>query len=51
MPMSASRWRMPFGLITPIVFKAETKGLVEISNEVKDAGRRGQGQEAQAQRV
>jgi pyruvate dehydrogenase E2 component (dihydrolipoamide acetyltransferase) len=31
---------IPSGLITPIVFKCETKGLVEISNEVKDlAGR------------
>ena len=31
---------IPAGLITPIVFQAETKGLVEISNEVKDlAGR------------
>jgi pyruvate dehydrogenase E2 component (dihydrolipoamide acetyltransferase) len=31
---------IPSGLITPIVFKAETKGLVDISNEVKDlAGR------------
>jgi pyruvate dehydrogenase E2 component (dihydrolipoamide acetyltransferase) len=31
---------LPFGLITPIVFKAETKGLAEISNAVKDlAGR------------
>jgi len=27
---------IPSGLITPIVFKAETKGLVDISNEVKD---------------
>jgi pyruvate dehydrogenase E2 component (dihydrolipoamide acetyltransferase) len=26
---------LPFGLITPIVFAAETKGLAEISNEVK----------------
>jgi pyruvate dehydrogenase E2 component (dihydrolipoamide acetyltransferase) len=26
---------LDFGLITPIVFQAETKGLVEISNEVK----------------
>ena len=31
---------LDFGLITPIVFHAETKGLAEISNEVKDAGRR-----------
>ena len=31
---------LDFGLITPIVFKAQTKGLVEISNEVKSlAGR------------
>jgi pyruvate dehydrogenase E2 component (dihydrolipoamide acetyltransferase) len=31
---------IPSGLITPIVFKCETKGLVDISNEVKDlAGR------------
>jgi pyruvate dehydrogenase E2 component (dihydrolipoamide acetyltransferase) len=31
---------IPSGLITPIVFKAETKGLAQISNEVKDlAGR------------
>ena len=28
------------GLITPIVFKAETKGLVEISNEVKSLAER-----------
>jgi pyruvate dehydrogenase E2 component (dihydrolipoamide acetyltransferase) len=27
---------IPSGLITPIVFRAETKGLVDISNEVKD---------------
>ena len=27
---------IPSGLITPIVFKAEAKGLVDISNEVKD---------------
>jgi len=27
---------IPSGLITPIVFKAETKGLAQISNEVKD---------------
>ncbi len=27
---------LPFGLITPIVFAAETKGLAAISNEVKD---------------
>jgi pyruvate dehydrogenase E2 component (dihydrolipoamide acetyltransferase) len=27
---------IPSGLITPIVFKAESKGLVDISNEVKD---------------
>ena len=26
---------LDFGLITPIIFKAETKGLAEISNEVK----------------
>ncbi|HEX5421509.1 MAG TPA: 2-oxo acid dehydrogenase subunit E2, partial [Gammaproteobacteria bacterium] len=26
---------LPFGLITPIVFRAEEKGLAEISNEVK----------------
>jgi pyruvate dehydrogenase E2 component (dihydrolipoamide acetyltransferase) len=31
---------IPSGLITPIVFKAETKGLVEISNEVKDLANR-----------
>jgi pyruvate dehydrogenase E2 component (dihydrolipoamide acetyltransferase) len=31
---------LDFGLITPIVFKAQTKGLVEISNEIKSlAGR------------
>ncbi|HWM60906.1 MAG TPA: pyruvate dehydrogenase complex dihydrolipoamide acetyltransferase [Rhizomicrobium sp.] len=31
---------IPSGLITPIVFRCETKGLVDISNEVKDlAGR------------
>jgi pyruvate dehydrogenase E2 component (dihydrolipoamide acetyltransferase) len=31
---------LDFGLITPIIFKAQTKGLVEISNEVKSlAGR------------
>jgi pyruvate dehydrogenase E2 component (dihydrolipoamide acetyltransferase) len=27
---------LDFGLITPIIFKAQTKGLVEISNEVKE---------------
>jgi len=27
---------LDFGLITPIVFKAQSKGLVEISNEVKE---------------
>jgi pyruvate dehydrogenase E2 component (dihydrolipoamide acetyltransferase) len=26
---------LDFGLITPIIFKAQTKGLVEISNEIK----------------
>jgi pyruvate dehydrogenase E2 component (dihydrolipoamide acetyltransferase) len=31
---------IPSGLITPIVFKAETKGLVDISNEVKDLAAR-----------
>ena len=31
---------LPFGLITPIVFKAEEKGLADISNEIKElAGR------------
>ncbi|HEY2011243.1 MAG TPA: pyruvate dehydrogenase complex dihydrolipoamide acetyltransferase [Rhizomicrobium sp.] len=31
---------LDFGLITPIIFKAQTKGLVDISNEVKSlAGR------------
>ncbi|HKB95508.1 MAG TPA: 2-oxo acid dehydrogenase subunit E2, partial [Rhizomicrobium sp.] len=31
---------LDFGLITPIIFKAQTKGLVEISNEIKTlAGR------------
>lgn len=25
----------PFGLLTPIIFKAETKGLLEISNEIR----------------
>jgi pyruvate dehydrogenase E2 component (dihydrolipoamide acetyltransferase) len=31
---------LDFGLITPIVFKAQTKGLVQISNEIKElAGR------------
>jgi pyruvate dehydrogenase E2 component (dihydrolipoamide acetyltransferase) len=31
---------LDFGLITPIVFKAQTKGLVQISNEIKSlAGR------------
>ncbi len=42
---------LDFGLITPIVFKAETKGLAEISNEVKYAGRPCQGKEAQAQPI
>jgi pyruvate dehydrogenase E2 component (dihydrolipoamide acetyltransferase) len=27
---------LDFGLITPIIFKAQTKGLVQISNEVKE---------------
>jgi pyruvate dehydrogenase E2 component (dihydrolipoamide acetyltransferase) len=27
---------LDFGLITPIIFKAQTKGLIEISNEVKE---------------
>ena len=31
------------GLITPIVFKAETKGLIEISNEVKSLAERAKG--------
>ena len=31
---------IPSGLITPIVFKAESKGLVEISDEVKDLANR-----------
>jgi len=31
---------LDFGLITPIVFKAETKGLAEISNEVKSLASR-----------
>jgi pyruvate dehydrogenase E2 component (dihydrolipoamide acetyltransferase) len=31
---------LDFGLITPIVFQAETKGLVEISNEVKSLAAR-----------
>jgi pyruvate dehydrogenase E2 component (dihydrolipoamide acetyltransferase) len=31
---------IPSGLITPIVFKAETKGLADISNEVKDLATR-----------
>jgi pyruvate dehydrogenase E2 component (dihydrolipoamide acetyltransferase) len=31
---------LPFGLITPIVFKAEEKGLSDISNEVKDLAAR-----------
>jgi pyruvate dehydrogenase E2 component (dihydrolipoamide acetyltransferase) len=31
---------LDFGLITPIVFKAQTKGLVEISNEVKSLAAR-----------
>ncbi|EMG47688.1 LAT1 Dihydrolipoyllysine-residue acetyltransferase component of pyruvate dehydrogenase complex [Candida maltosa Xu316] len=30
----------PTGLITPIVFNAESKGLAEISNQVKDLGKR-----------
>ncbi len=42
---------LDFGLITPIVFKAETKGLAEISNEVKDLAGARQGQEAQAQGI
>ncbi len=39
---------IPSGLITPIVFAAETKGLAAISNEVKELAE-GPGQEAQAQ--
>jgi pyruvate dehydrogenase E2 component (dihydrolipoamide acetyltransferase) len=31
---------LDFGLITPIIFKAETKGLAEISNEVKSLAAR-----------
>ena len=31
---------LPFGLITPIVFRAEEKGLSDISNEVKDLAAR-----------
>jgi pyruvate dehydrogenase E2 component (dihydrolipoamide acetyltransferase) len=31
---------LDFGLITPIIFKAQTKGLVEISNEVKSLATR-----------
>ena len=31
---------LDFGLITPIVFKAQTKGLVEISNEIKSLAAR-----------
>ena len=31
---------LDFGLITPIVFKAETKGLVQISNEIKELAAR-----------
>jgi pyruvate dehydrogenase E2 component (dihydrolipoamide acetyltransferase) len=31
---------LDFGLITPIVFKAQTKGLIEISNEVKSLAAR-----------
>jgi pyruvate dehydrogenase E2 component (dihydrolipoamide acetyltransferase) len=31
---------LDFGLITPIVFQAETKGLVQISNEVKSLAER-----------
>ena len=31
---------LPFGLITPIVFSAEEKGLSDISNEVKDLAAR-----------
>jgi pyruvate dehydrogenase E2 component (dihydrolipoamide acetyltransferase) len=30
----------PTGLITPIVFNAESKGLADISNQVKDLGKR-----------
>ena len=31
---------LDFGLITPIVFKAQTKGLVQISNEIKELAAR-----------
>lgn len=31
---------LDFGLITPIVFKAQTKGLIEISNEIKSLAAR-----------
>jgi pyruvate dehydrogenase E2 component (dihydrolipoamide acetyltransferase) len=31
---------LDFGLITPIIFKAQTKGLVEISNEIKSLAAR-----------
>jgi pyruvate dehydrogenase E2 component (dihydrolipoamide acetyltransferase) len=34
---------LDFGLITPIVFQAETKGLVAISNEVKSLAERARG--------
>ena len=35
-PTSASPWRCPGGLITPIIRKAETKSLSTISAEMKD---------------
>jgi len=37
------------GLITPIVFKAETKGLIEISNEVKSLAERAKGKKLKPQ--
>jgi pyruvate dehydrogenase E2 component (dihydrolipoamide acetyltransferase) len=37
------------GLITPILFRAESKGLVEISNEVKQLAERAKGKKLQPQ--
>ena len=39
---------LDFGLITPIVFHAEEKGLAQISNEVKAARRARHGEKTQA---
>ena len=40
---------IPGGLITPVVRKAETKGLAAISNEMKDLATRARGRKLQPQ--